>query len=166
MKTLKYAWLGMIIVLVGLVLLLKKFPEIVSYDYYYRYLNVYTSIFPKEKISEEQSKQLLQDISSQLKEGIKYPLNDEFVQEPTLKINEDSITIINHLKFKNYHDCYMYLLHHRTNEQMLLSKTSIDKTNFVRKSKITYIKQNGSYDDKKEKDGIKGSIEISAICKF
>lgn len=185
MKTLKYAWLGLLIVVVILVLGLKKFPEVISYDYYYRYLNVYATLKTDKAMDAKEAQALLEKLEKDIKTGIKYPLNEEYKKDSKYTIEQDSVSLAMHLKFKNFHDCYMYLLHHRNADMKILADTEISKENFVRKTKITYVKQSGAYsqteggeatanddkgDNQKAKESpspvVNGEIEISAVCRF
>ncbi len=163
MKTLKYAWLGLFIIIIIAVVALKKFPELVSYDYYYKHLNIYINITP-ETADEKKSEELGDAIVSLIKKDIKYQLNESFDKAPKKTVEKDSIALTVNLKFKNYHDCYMYLLHHRSSDMKIIPESEVTKSSFVRKTKLTYVKQTGTYENKEEKQ--KGAVEVSAVCRF
>ncbi len=164
MKTLKYAWLGLLIVIIIVLFGLKKFPGIISYDYYYRYLNIYVNINTASMNDIKQGESVSDAIIDIIKKDIKYPLDTEFTKQPKKVTGKDGISVTLNLKFKNFHDCYMYLLHHRSEDTKILPQTEITKSQFVRKTKLTYVKQTGKYENKEE--NLSGAAEVSAVCRF
>ncbi len=164
MKTLTYAWIGLAVVLVALILVLKKFPGIISYDYYYTHLNIYATFTPKNPLTEEKGREAAELMKSGLLSGISYPMNEEFKQEPKISTENGTVKLNLRLQFANYHDCYMYLLHHRKPETPLLSGSSVKESVIVRKTRLTYVRQIGHLEDQEK--ALRGDTEISTVCRF
>lgn len=144
MKTLKLAWLCLAIVLIFIIIVLNKFPKLISYDYYYKNLLIKVDIKPKSFDFDKRY-----DVTKLIKESLgKYGIEGELAPVKTEE-NGNSIYTYN-VKMSLFSDCYFYLVHssHPENKMLNLENFSVDPEVFFKRYPAkTVVEQKGKLTD-------------------
>ena len=161
MNTLRYSWLGLIIVVILAVLGLKEYPNLVSYDYYYKDLTVKLHLQGASLDDNGKRDNIIQAMKSGLESSLeKY--THEIVGDPKVKVKPKDVKLTFTVKMKNYSNCYFYLLHHRKLEQVLFKELTPEYIHeFKRDWRRTYLTQEGAFNAQELKEIGSYSADLS-----
>ena len=144
MKTLRYSWLGLLVVIIIAIAGLKEYPGLVSYDYYYKNMIFKLHLQGQALDDSEKRDGIIKAIKAGLESSLeKYTHED--VSDPEMKIKPKDLRLTFNIKMKNYSNCYFYLLHHRKIDQVLFKDLTPEYiTDFKREWNKTFLKEQGA----------------------
>lgn len=164
MKTLRYSWLGLFIVLAIVIIALKEYPNLISYDYYYTKLKVEFDLQGADLDDQQKRDDLINKIKAGLETSLeKYTHED--LANPEQKIKSKELILSFDVKMKNFSNCYFYLVHHRKIEDLLFKELTPEYiTGFTREWDHTELTQKGALNSQELK--LVGSYNAKLTCRL
>lgn len=162
MKTLNYAWLCLLVVIAIAVFVLKGYPTLISYDYYYKDLQFSIKLMGADLDSPEKKDKILKVLKESIVKSMeKYPHED--LQE-NVKIKPKEVRVQYSVKMNKFSDCYFYLLPHRNFEKSILDIFITEHADLHREWDQTNLILGGALNTTSLE--IVGSFTADVSCRF
>lgn len=144
MKTLKFAWLGLLLALIALAAWLKGVPGVISYDYYYKELTVRVAVDNVISPDIAHADQIPDGIKALLERSLSRFGHSELRLADTKNYKVHGKKFIFKTTMEDFSDCYLYLLKSKSEGGEFLPGATADASSMQRGWDLTSAMQKGS----------------------
>ncbi len=152
MKTLKFAWLGLLIALIALAVWLKGVPGVISYDYYYKELTLRVAVDNVISPDVEHAGQIPESIKKLLEKSLSRFGHSELELADIKNFRVHGKKYIFKTTMEDFSDCYLYLLKSKSGGGEFLTGSKADASSLQRGWDVTSAVQKGSLSEGKKHD--------------